>query len=165
MRATFTDEQEALAQAARDLAKNGREAARSTLEGGANPAEPSATLFAGYSGLAVPEADSGDGGGLGIPDGIGLPDILFEHPHTESVIGIGFRSVAQLVSADRVGRGTLNAEISGDQKLPGFTLHFSEPPARSIYQAPVILPYDINGGPFWICPNRKTFAGHGFEPV
>lgn len=64
MRATFTDEQSQLASAARDLAAGGREAARSLLEGGEPPAEPTASLFGGFSGLAVPEDAGGAGGDL-----------------------------------------------------------------------------------------------------
>lgn len=64
MRATFTDEQEALASTARDLAKGGREAARSLLEGGDHGEEPTRSLLAGFAGLAVPEAEGGAGGDL-----------------------------------------------------------------------------------------------------
>jgi alkylation response protein AidB-like acyl-CoA dehydrogenase len=64
MRATFTDEQVALADAARDLAKGGREAARATLDGSDLPVEPTASLLSGFSGLAVPEDAGGEGGGL-----------------------------------------------------------------------------------------------------
>lgn len=64
MRATFTEEQEALTAAARDLAVDGRTAARGLLEGGELPDEPTASLLAGFSGLAVAEEDGGAGGDL-----------------------------------------------------------------------------------------------------
>jgi alkylation response protein AidB-like acyl-CoA dehydrogenase len=64
VRATFTEEQEALTSAARDLAEGGRQAARAALEGRDLPQEPTATLTSGYSGLAVPEENGGLGGGL-----------------------------------------------------------------------------------------------------
>lgn len=64
MRATFTEEQETLASAARDLASGGREAARTVLDGGARPDEPTSSLTSGFSGLAVGEEDGGAGGDL-----------------------------------------------------------------------------------------------------
>lgn len=64
MRATFTDEQRTLADTARDLAREGREAARAMLEGDDPPGEPTASLLSGFSGLAVPEDAGGAGGGL-----------------------------------------------------------------------------------------------------
>lgn len=64
MRATFTDEQETLADTARDLAEGGREAARALLEGGSTPDQPTASLFSGFAGLAVPEDVGGMGGDL-----------------------------------------------------------------------------------------------------
>lgn len=64
MRATFTDEQQALSDTARDLASDGRQAARAMLEGEEIPEEPTASLLAGFSGLAVPEDVGGAGGGL-----------------------------------------------------------------------------------------------------
>jgi alkylation response protein AidB-like acyl-CoA dehydrogenase len=64
VRATFTDEQEALADAVRDLASEGLTAARALLEGGEAPDEPTASLLGGFSGLAVDEEDGGAGGDL-----------------------------------------------------------------------------------------------------
>lgn len=64
MRATFTEEQQTLADTARDLAKNGREAARAMLEGEDLPTEPTQSLLSGFSGLAVPEDAGGAGGDL-----------------------------------------------------------------------------------------------------
>lgn len=64
MRATFTEEQEALASTAADLASGGRQAARAALEGEELPAEPTASLISGYGGLAVSEEAGGMGGSL-----------------------------------------------------------------------------------------------------
>lgn len=64
MRATFTEEQQTLADTARDLADRGREAARAMLEGEDPPEEPTESLLGGFSGLAVPEDRGGAGGGL-----------------------------------------------------------------------------------------------------
>lgn len=64
MRATFTEEQETLRSAARDLADGGRSAARALLDGGGLPDEPTASLMGGFSGLAVPEDAGGAGGDL-----------------------------------------------------------------------------------------------------
>lgn len=64
MRATFTEEQETLAATARDLAEGGREAARSVLDGGELPREPTKSLLTGFSPLGVPEEAGGAGGDL-----------------------------------------------------------------------------------------------------
>lgn len=64
MRATFTEEQQTLADTARDLAKGGREAARAMLESGELPKEPTESLFGGFAGLAVPQDRGGAGGDL-----------------------------------------------------------------------------------------------------
>ena len=64
MRATFTDEQVALAETAAQLASGGLTAARGMLDGGAAPQEPTASLFGGFAGLGVDEAAGGLGGSL-----------------------------------------------------------------------------------------------------
>lgn len=64
MRATFTEEQQTLADTARDLARGGREAARAMLEGDGPTDEPTASLLGGFAGLAVPEDAGGAGGDL-----------------------------------------------------------------------------------------------------
>jgi len=64
MQAVFTDEQNDLKLAVRDLARGGLESARAVFNGGRLPAEPSAALRRGFSGLGIPESDGGMGGGL-----------------------------------------------------------------------------------------------------
>lgn len=64
MQATFTDEQRALAETARDLAAGGRAAARAVLDGGAPPDDLTATLLGGFAGVGIPEDAGGMGGGL-----------------------------------------------------------------------------------------------------
>jgi alkylation response protein AidB-like acyl-CoA dehydrogenase len=64
VRATLTAEQESLAGAAREMGAGGIAAARTVLNGGRIPEEPSASLFAGFAGMAVPEESGGLGGGL-----------------------------------------------------------------------------------------------------
>lgn len=64
MQATFTDEQRALAETARDLAAKGRQDARVMLDGGTPSAELTTTLFGGFAGIGIPEEGGGLGGGL-----------------------------------------------------------------------------------------------------
>lgn len=64
MRATFTDEQRALAETVRDLAGPGRAAARAVLDGDVPGGELTDTLFGGFGGVGVPETAGGFGGGL-----------------------------------------------------------------------------------------------------
>ena len=64
MKATFTDEQRALQDAARDLAASGRKDARATLDGGAGGSDLTATLLTDFAGVGVPESAGGLGGGL-----------------------------------------------------------------------------------------------------
>ena len=64
MQATFTDEQRALAETARDLAASARQDARVMLDGGAPPQELTQTLFGGFAGVGIPEESGGLGGGL-----------------------------------------------------------------------------------------------------
>lgn len=64
MRATFTAEQELLAQTASDMASGGLDAARVLLDGGDRAIEPTASLFAGFAGLGIPESLGGAGGDL-----------------------------------------------------------------------------------------------------
>ena len=64
MRATFTDEQRALAGTVRDLAGSGRADARALLDGHAVAGDLTETLFTGFAGVGVPESAGGFGGGL-----------------------------------------------------------------------------------------------------
>ena len=64
MRATFTDEQEALAQTARELASRGLADARLTLDGSTPPDDLTRALTDGFAGVGVPEEAGGHGGGL-----------------------------------------------------------------------------------------------------
>ena len=64
MQATFTDEQRALAETARDLAAGGRAGARAMLGGGEADAALTETLFGGFGGVGIPEDAGGLGGGL-----------------------------------------------------------------------------------------------------
>ena len=64
MQATFTDEQHALAETARDLAKTGLAGARAALEGHEPSRALTEALAAGFSGVGVPEEHGGAGGGL-----------------------------------------------------------------------------------------------------
>lgn len=62
MDAVLTEEQVAIAEAARDLAVGGLAAARGMLDGAEAPAQPTAALFEGYGGLGIDEAAGGAGG-------------------------------------------------------------------------------------------------------
>lgn len=64
MDAVLTEEQSAIAEAARDLAAGGLAAARAMLDGGTEPAQPTASLFEGFNGLGIDEAAGGAGGTL-----------------------------------------------------------------------------------------------------
>lgn len=64
MHAVLTDEQTAIADAARDLAADGLAVARTALDGGDLPAQPDRALFEGFNGLGVDEAAGGAGGTL-----------------------------------------------------------------------------------------------------
>ncbi|HUG86342.1 MAG TPA: acyl-CoA dehydrogenase family protein [Euzebya sp.] len=64
MDAVLTEEQAALAEAAADLAADGLAAARTVLDGGAMPAQPTQALFEGFNGLGIDEAAGGAGGSL-----------------------------------------------------------------------------------------------------
>jgi alkylation response protein AidB-like acyl-CoA dehydrogenase len=64
VRATFTDEQQALATTARDLATKGRAQARVALDGGSVDDGLTKTLFGGFAGIGIPEDAGGLGGGL-----------------------------------------------------------------------------------------------------
>lgn len=64
MDAVLTEEQQAIAEAARDLAADGLAAARVMLDGGELPAQPTAGLFEGFNGLGIDEDAGGAGGGL-----------------------------------------------------------------------------------------------------
>src|SRR5687768_2584878 len=64
MRATFTDEQRALAETARDLGAGGLQDARATLDGREPGLQLTETLFAGFAGVGIPESAGGLGGGL-----------------------------------------------------------------------------------------------------
>ena len=64
MRATFTDEQRALAATVRDLAQPGLADARALLDGATPRSALTDTLFGGFSGVGVPESSGGLGGGL-----------------------------------------------------------------------------------------------------
>lgn len=64
MQATFTDEQRALAETARDLAGRGREGARTMLDGGTPGDALTQTLFGGFAGVGVSEDAGGLGGGV-----------------------------------------------------------------------------------------------------
>lgn len=64
MSARFTAEQELVAETIRDLAADGRAHARLALDGADLPPEPTASLFGGFAGLAVPEERGGMGGNL-----------------------------------------------------------------------------------------------------
>jgi alkylation response protein AidB-like acyl-CoA dehydrogenase len=62
--AVLTEEQVAIAEAARGLAEGGLAAARTVLDGGEIPAQPTAALFEGFGGLGIPEEAGGAGGTL-----------------------------------------------------------------------------------------------------
>lgn len=64
MDAVLTEEQSAIAEAAADLAADGLAAARTVLDGGAIPTQPTQALFEGFNGLGIPEALGGAGGSL-----------------------------------------------------------------------------------------------------
>ena len=64
MKATFTDEQRALADTIRDLAGRGRADARALLEGTSPTSDLTETLFGGFAGVGIPESAGGMGGGL-----------------------------------------------------------------------------------------------------
>ena len=64
MQATFTDEQRALAETARDLAAKGRQDARRMLDGDDPSEQLTQTLFEGFAGVGIPEDAGGLGGGL-----------------------------------------------------------------------------------------------------
>ena len=64
MDAVLTEEQLAIAEAAAGLASGGLTAARALLEGGALPAQPTASLFEGFNGLGIDEGLGGAGGTL-----------------------------------------------------------------------------------------------------
>lgn len=64
MSARFTDEQLVLAETVRDLASSGLAHARDALEGRDPAPGPTAALFEGFGGLAVPDDRGGFGGGL-----------------------------------------------------------------------------------------------------
>lgn len=64
MRATFTEEQRIVAETIERMAKGGVDAAHRVLHGGDWPSDPDADLIRDWSGLGVPEADGGAGGGL-----------------------------------------------------------------------------------------------------
>lgn len=64
MKATFTEEQRALAETARDLGAGGLAAARVMLDGGEPDDSLTAALFGGFAGVGVAEAAGGAGGGL-----------------------------------------------------------------------------------------------------
>lgn len=64
MKATFTDEQRALADTIRDVAGRGRADARALLDGKQPGSELTDTLFGGFAGVGIPEDAGGLGGGL-----------------------------------------------------------------------------------------------------
>lgn len=64
MDAVLTEEQLAIATAARDLAEGGLAAARLMLEGGEAPEQPTRALYEGFNGLGVAESAGGAGGTL-----------------------------------------------------------------------------------------------------
>ena len=64
MQATFTDEQRALAETARDLAKPGLADARVALEGRQPSTALTDALAGGFAGVGIPEEHGGAGGGL-----------------------------------------------------------------------------------------------------
>lgn len=64
MHAVLTDEQHAIAEAARDLAAGGLDGARAMTDGRAMPDQPTRGLFEGFNGLGVPEDEGGAGGSL-----------------------------------------------------------------------------------------------------
>jgi alkylation response protein AidB-like acyl-CoA dehydrogenase len=64
MRATFTDEQRALADTVRALTARGTADARALLEGGDAAPDLTEMLFAGFTGVGVAESAGGFGGGL-----------------------------------------------------------------------------------------------------
>ncbi len=64
MDAVLTEEQLAIADAARGLAADGLVAARTLLDGGDLPAQPTRSLYEGFTGLGVEEAAGGAGGSL-----------------------------------------------------------------------------------------------------
>ncbi|MBW3654387.1 MAG: acyl-CoA dehydrogenase family protein, partial [Actinobacteria bacterium] len=64
MKATFTDEQRALADTMRGVAAGGRAGARALLDGRPPGEDISQTLFGGFAGVGIPEDAGGLGGGL-----------------------------------------------------------------------------------------------------
>ncbi len=64
MDAVLTDEQKAIAEAARDLAASGLADARQMLDGGDLPAQPTLALMQGFNGLGIDEDAGGAGGSL-----------------------------------------------------------------------------------------------------
>ena len=64
MDAVLTEEQQALAEAARGLAAGGLAGARTVLDGGGVPASPTQELFEGFNGLGIDERLGGAGGSL-----------------------------------------------------------------------------------------------------
>lgn len=64
MDAVLTEEQIAIADAAADLAADGLAAARTMLDGGQAPPQPTQSLFEGFNGLGIDEASGGAGGTL-----------------------------------------------------------------------------------------------------
>lgn len=64
MRATYTAEQEQIEAIALEMGADGLASARRVADGSPVDAEPTSSLFGGFSGLAVPEDRGGAGGGL-----------------------------------------------------------------------------------------------------
>jgi alkylation response protein AidB-like acyl-CoA dehydrogenase len=64
MRATFTQEQEQLAEVAADMGADGLAAARRLADGQGRDGDPTSSLFAGFAGLGIPESAGGEGGDL-----------------------------------------------------------------------------------------------------
>ncbi|MGH3440937.1 MAG: acyl-CoA dehydrogenase family protein, partial [Nitriliruptorales bacterium] len=116
MRATFSDEQEALASTVRDLAKGGRGAARQFLDGGTHPEEPTKSLLAGFAGLAVAEAEGGAGGDLVdlaiVLEGLGRQ--VTPTPYVSHVLAVQVAHAAGLdVAAAAAGKVTWTLAVDG----------------------------------------------------